>query len=795
MKKNIIAILFFIFFSVFIFRQYIVFNQVPFPGNLLVSFYQPWASYTWDGYTNGPPSKPMGFDALRIFYPVRSLVTSSLHNGTLPLWNPYSFSGNILLGTYQSAVFHPLTILFLLLPQIDAWSLIIFLSPILASTAMYIFLRDIDLNRKSSVFGALTFAFSGIMVVWWQEMFMSVYSFLPLPLVLFSVRRLFIKKPTIPFLLLIISLTFSIFSGYFQTTFYVFLLMIMWTWYLAITYKKIPPLILVSIASLISLLLSGIQIFSAYEAYTLSPRSTVDVKTMFEIFFIPLKHIITFVAPDYFGNPATHNYYTTSFYHEKALWIGIPAFIFSLFAIVAIQKKDSITKFFTVCAFVFLSLAFSLPTSWFLLYDLDLPFISEMTPSRIVYLSSFCLSVLSAIGIQTYLTRKYTIRLFIVLLLISGLIAVASIPAFEIYNGIQGHSKVPLRNLVIPTGIYLSTSFFILLGNYRRKLLFFSYIGILLISLSSFAYFANKYLYFSKRDYVYPTTPVIEQLKKINNLNRYISIGDAYIERNFSNIFQLYSPEGYEGFNSKRYSELVSAAYNGGKIPEVLTRADVDFRQASNIYDLVNNQHILQILKLLGVRHIVTTHEKALTTEQISNDIQRVWTDNTFDIYEYTNSLPRFFLTTSYVITNDTQQILDTLLDINNTLTTLVLEDNIQKTFEHIDNPGSITITSYKPEYISLEVVANTEALLFVSDNYYPGWIAQIDNKDAPIYRTNYSFRSIIVPEGTHEVTFIYKPKSVINGIVSVGLGILLLIISLTGIQYVRNCKLFLSNK
>lgn len=794
MKKNIFVLILFIVFTGFIFRQYIIFNQVPFPGNLLVSFYQPWASYTWDGYTNGPPSKPIGFDALRIFYPVRSLVTSSLLNGTLPLWNPYSFSGNILLGTYQSAVFHPFTALFFFLPQIDAWSLIIFLSPILAATAMYIFLRDLELNRKSSLFGALTFAFSGIMIVWWQEMFMSVYSFLPLPLVLYSVRRLFIKRTAIPFLLLIISLTFSITSGYFQTTFYIFLLMIVWIFYLTRTFKKITPLLLVAVATCISLLLSGIQIFSAYEAYTLSPRSTVDVKTMFEIFFIPLKHIITFVAPDYFGNPATHNYYTSSFYHEKALWIGIPSFMFSLFAILTIQKKDSITRFFTVCAFVFLSLAFSLPTSWFVLYHLHVPFISEMTPSRIVYISSFCLSVLSAIGVQTFLTKKHTIRLFIVILLISGLIAVAAIPAFEIYNGIQGHSKVPLRNLVIPTGIFLATSCFALLGNYRRKLLFISYTGILLIALSSFAYFANKYLYFSKRTYVYPTTPVIEQLKKINNLNRYISIGDAYIERNFSNIFELYSPEGYEGFNSKRYSELIAAAYNHGKIPEVLTRADVDFRQASTIHELVNNQQSLHVLKLLGVRYIITKHEQDLTTEQISNGVERIWTDNIFDIYEYTDALPRFFLTTSYIVQKDQQQILNTVLDINHTLSTLVLEEDIQKTFEYTDNPGLITINSYNPERISLHVVTNTEALLFVSDNYYPGWIAQIDNTNTPIYRTNYSFRSIVIPKGTHEVIFMYKPTSITYGVIAIGIGILLLIISIIGIQYVGRYKSFLSN-
>jgi len=60
----------------------------------------------------------MGFDSLRIFYPLRKLTVESLRSLSWPLWNPYSFSGNTQLATYQTAVFHPLGFLFFLLPEI-----------------------------------------------------------------------------------------------------------------------------------------------------------------------------------------------------------------------------------------------------------------------------------------------------------------------------------------------------------------------------------------------------------------------------------------------------------------------------------------------------------------------------------------------------------------------------------------------------------------------------------------------------------------------------------------------------
>jgi uncharacterized membrane protein YfhO len=55
--------------------------------------------------------------------------------------------------------------------------------------------------------------------------------------------------------------------------------------------------------------------------------------------------------------------------------------------------------------------------------------------------------------------------------------------------------------------------------------------------------------------------------------------------------------------------------------------------------------------------------------------------------------------------------------------------------------------------------------LLFLSDTYYPGWQALIDGKPTKIYRTDYTFRSILVPQGNHVVVFVYNPKSFSYGL------------------------------
>jgi hypothetical protein len=65
---------------------------------------------------------------------------------------------------------------------------------------------------------------------------------------------------------------------------------------------------------------------------------------------------------------------------------------------------------------------------------------------------------------------------------------------------------------------------------------------------------------------------------------------------------------------------------------------------------------------------------------------------------------------------------------------------------------------SYAPGHIQLELAkpAPTGSALVVSENYYPGWKATADGKEAPVVRTDYSLMSVVLPAGaTHvELTF-----------------------------------------
>ncbi len=133
-----------IIFIVLIFFYPIFKGHIPFPGDLLVNFYEPYKAYSVLGYVPGSvPTKNQGADVVRHMFPWKSFTVDSLKQGEIPFWNPHNFSGNPLMANFQSAVFYPLSAVFFLLPMLPAWTLYILLSPVLAAFFMFLLFRRI----------------------------------------------------------------------------------------------------------------------------------------------------------------------------------------------------------------------------------------------------------------------------------------------------------------------------------------------------------------------------------------------------------------------------------------------------------------------------------------------------------------------------------------------------------------------------------------------------------------------------------------------------------------------------
>lgn len=786
--KEIIIILLFALLSIITFREYFLSHKVPFPSNLLVSYFQPWASYKWKDYSSGPPNKPIGFDNLRIFYPIKKLAIEQIKNLEMPLWNPYNFSGNPLLASYQSAIFHPLSFMFFFLPQIDAWSIIIILLPFLASIFTYYFLKELSLSRKSSFFGAVIFAFSGFMIVWWEEMFMSAYSALFLPLVLYGIEKLYKKITVFSFVLLTLALTFSILSGFFQMTLYIWIFSFVWLIFRYSKERKTEVLIYSVAAYVLALLISAIHLIPSFEAFQLSARGSTDIKNIFQEYFLQLPQLATFIAPDYFGNPGTYNFLGRGFFYEKVVFVGIPALFFALFEIFSFKNNTTKEKFLKIAFILTFSLAFNLPTSWFILYDLKIPFLSVILPSRITLLSTFCLTVLAAYGIERFFKEKNKKKILIVSFLLFASITFMWVYGYFYWKNepLSVFSKVLLKNMIVPTIIFTSCLVLISLYYFRNKLKNYVIFSFIFLSFLSSFYFASKYLYFSDADFVFPSNNVISQLQKISGINRFWGVGNGYIDKNFATYFNFFSPEGFDAYYIKRYGELLFAAQNKGKLSDQIPRTDASLTGTKDINDIPKDLSRKRLMYLLGVKYIVAEN----TNVNKSKDLVNIWSDSKFTIYENKTVLPRAFLTNQYKVIENSQGILDNIF--NNTLDlsqVVILEEYPNLVSKVKEFKGNAKVISYKHSKVIIESDSNHQGILFLSDNYYPGWKAFVDNKEAKIYRANYSFRGVVVPQGKHTVIFEYKPKSFyIGAFVSLS-GIIIILIFSIKIRYNKNLR------
>ncbi len=77
------------------------------------------------------------------------------------------------------------------------------------------------------------------------------------------------------------------------------------------------------------------------------------------------------------------------------------------------------------------------------------------------------------------------------------------------------------------------------------------------------------------------------------------------------------------------------------------------------------------------------------------------------------------------------------------------------------DSTAKIQLIKNDNDVITYQSESNTNQFAVFSEIYYDrGWHAYIDNKEAPIVRTDYALRGLAIPAGNHSIRFEFKPTS-----------------------------------
>lgn len=84
-----------------------------------------------------------------------------------------------------------------------------------------------------------------------------------------------------------------------------------------------------------------------------------------------------------------------------------------------------------------------------------------------------------------------------------------------------------------------------------------------------------------------------------------------------------------------------------------------------------------------------------------------------------------------------------------------------------------LSVENEGPGQVRVEVEADGNGWLVLSDLWYPGWRVIVDGEPAPLLRADYLFRAVPVSGGRHAVLFQYRPRSFMIGLGMSLVGIL----------------------
>jgi uncharacterized membrane protein YfhO len=77
----------------------------------------------------------------------------------------------------------------------------------------------------------------------------------------------------------------------------------------------------------------------------------------------------------------------------------------------------------------------------------------------------------------------------------------------------------------------------------------------------------------------------------------------------------------------------------------------------------------------------------------------------------------------------------------------------------------SAVLESRRPGEEVYRVESRGRGLLFMSEQYYPGWKAFVSGREAPIIRADYNFRAAPVPGGKSVVRLVFMPVTFRTGL------------------------------
>ena len=681
-------------------------------------------------------ANPLPSDVAVQFLPWNAALRWAVAHGQWPLWNPFELCGNVLAAAAQSAPFHPVTILGLLLPMPDAFGFMAAMTYFLAALGMFLFLRDLELRELPSLFGAAGWALSTYVVAFTHTAHGN--SIALLPLVMLGARRVALNPGVRSTALLAAALILITLCGHPETTLHVVALASAYVVFSA--RAQIGRVVISGLAAgVLALLLTAFFLAPMIDAipqtreYRHRRSGAEAVTAPWDVVAHVLQSNVVPFAEGAAGEEEARHEGKAQHRSLGSAYAGAMLFAPALLGLLRARMRDK-WFFAGVVLFGFLAGAEAPVLSDILA---RLPIFSLAINARTISFAAFGICVLAAIGVHVSISERarlawLSLGVGFALMMLIALIAVRSTltPDFVRANAIREVAPLLL-------------AFALLRALPERRAAIAGLFGLLLIQrvteIGGFIPVVDRRAFF-------PAIAGFEHLPRGGEPYRIVGQGPLFAP----NIAAHYGLEDVRGYQAMTFARLAET-FPLWSIPQPVWSNRVDNLTAP-------------MLTLMNVRFALALPEAAVPAG---------WTlvgqYPGYQLLENSRVLPRAFVPrVVHTGTADAIPGMRTCLDFGE-------EAWIETNGPPVDvanGAGQVRVRTDGADLL-LHASMRSPGWIVVSETAWNGWRASIGREPLKLHFADHTFLGMYVPAGEHDIALSYRPRAVTNGaIVSIATAV-----------------------
>lgn len=710
----------------------------------------------------------------------------------LPFWNPYSLLGMPWLGSPQSSLFYPGNWIFYFTNAISTISWSLLFHHWWAGFGAYLLGRKYGLNFFSSLISGILFLAAPYFVAKTGEgHFTSITQIAWFPWIFYCYELLIEgRKKAIPLMAMLIA--FAFFCGHVQELYY---LLLFFTFSVAVEaliafFRKKTPVEadtaindqIVSapsknrvntsglikawiIAGILTMGLVAVDLIPVFIYTQQAVRASGIDLTALESGSLAIPSLLQLLDPFVWGGPANYRG-PGGYYWEAVCFFGCLPLLLAFVGILTSFKKRTVIRL-SLFGFASFLLAFGphLPFYKFC-YDVILGFSMFRIPARLLWICSLAIAMLAGFGCESLsnlflnpLRKKYrqiSIACFITAFLLLLWLVFESPGRVSIKIDPERIIKIQLIPCLIAI-LGLCASVF--LSSISRKMAIGGITLLGVICTLELSEHSNQILRTIPQSTFRSETKITQFLKENLGGHR-VLVGQKLLSDREAWNHQILKIQGYEPVPLVRLGLLAAATF---------PQKDAALMMAGYSEPQLKTAR-QPLLDLLSVKYAVLQTDKRVEIEGWKIVDQGVIPEefmlrNTkskqipYLILENEKALPRAYLVGKTKPLNQNEQsqrIVKTIEKVQPRNEVFLQQDDLPKGKRQTYKAAEIVQAT--PNKLLIKAELDAPGFLILSDIYYPGWTARVNESLIPILPANFSLRAIPLPAGKHDVHLAFMP-------------------------------------